>query len=399
MSLLVWWTWRIAMPAAQTSMDLSGGLFSDHFSHVATTRMFPRVGLDLYRRPTRELARPLSLAERERLPADLQTFGGPRGEAFTLEGVRPDKPYVASWTARPRMHPPGDHILEGPIAAAYEWTSLSFAHANVLLILAFLFYGHVSIYLLVRTWLSSRGSGILSGVVVAIVYAEIVHWALEGFYEAAAIGPLLLCAQWGQGAPAKRRPLAAVLAFTIAFTIHFRALFFAPWVLYAAGTSITSGAWRTWKWRGRDGAALAGIGVLSFCSLGVFALLWPTLKALPIFFNPLTSEAAHGDRVALIGYALMALAVGVAFAWSRAWVDLALLAWVTYVFVSLRETFEWDVVSLLAWVGAPAPPQATERQAATVRDARALFLVFSAVVVFRNALVPLWVHELFFVAP
>jgi hypothetical protein len=120
---------------------------------------------------------------------------------------------------------------------------------------------------------------------------------------------------------------------------------------------------------------------------------------LPILFNPLTSEAAHGDRSALIGYAMMAVAVGCAFAWSRAWVDLVLLAWVTYVFVSLRETFEWDVVSLLAWVGAPAPPRTTVRQAATVRDGRMLFLAFGAVVVFRNALAPFWLHQLFFLAP
>src|ERR1700758_5267618 len=52
--------------------DLSGGGFSDHFSHMNAARLFCRVGLDIWRRPIKSQLPEVTPEEKSRLPADLQ---------------------------------------------------------------------------------------------------------------------------------------------------------------------------------------------------------------------------------------------------------------------------------------------------------------------------------------
>src|SRR5206468_1945585 len=117
--------------------------------HMNTGRMFMRVGVDIWRRPLRDNGRPLTDAERAALPADLR-HDRLLSHARTFDGWPSDKPFLSSWSFRPRLHPPGDMLLTAPVALLYSYTSLSFSDANLLLILLFLVYVHVPVYLVLR---------------------------------------------------------------------------------------------------------------------------------------------------------------------------------------------------------------------------------------------------------
>lgn len=394
-SLVLWVGWRATHdPGPTPSGDLSRGKFTDHTSHLSTTRLFWKVGLDLYRRPIASHGRALTPRERTALPPDIDPSPTNR-EVWHVDGWPDDKPLVASWTSRPRMHPPGDHLLLAPVALLYQETSLSFTGANRLLILLFLVYAHVSIFVLFDTFARDGRRAIGPGLLVtALVYLEAIHWSLEGFYEAATIGPLLLAAR----ALASRRWLAAGLAYAVAITIHFRVLFLFPWAVVALGGALHDRAWRTW--RGKDWIVLAATVLLVGASLMVFVVLWPTLRSLDVAHNPVswTSAGDPRSRAAFVG---VAVGAALACAWARAWVDVIVVAWMTLMFVALRESYEWDILSALAWLPAPvigwrrsgAATSRIRREDVT-RGARLFFMFFGGVLIFRNDLVPMWIRHL-----
>jgi hypothetical protein len=383
-SLCVWSAWDFGRPETHPYGDLSRGIFTDHFSHLSTTRLFPRVGIDIWRKATRDFGRPLTEEETHQLPSDIPAKGNNR-EVFAVDGWPIDKPLIASWTHLPRLHPPGDLVLIAPVALAYSFTSLSFAGANRLLIFSFLIYAHVSLFFYFQAWMQARRASAVGFLTLLVVYGEVIHWTLEGFYEAAILAPLFLCAKWIP----ERRMLAAVVAYAIAATIHFRAFFFAPWVVYAGISVLTDGHWKTW--RARDAAAAFVAGTLGATSLFVFGLAWPTLRAMPVAYNPLS--LVHGQPHVVLAYVLVLVVVGGALAYARAWMDVVVLAWLTLMFVSLHEAYEWDLTSLLAWLGAPlglAP-----KRAALARDARLYFVLFCGAALFRSTLAPVWMAKLF----
>ncbi|MEO6573473.1 MAG: hypothetical protein ABIP89_06520 [Polyangiaceae bacterium] len=384
-SLWLWSAWQLHRPLHPYG-DLSGGTFTDHFSHLTTTRLFPRVGIDIWRRPIREHGRPLTESEARSLPRDIPPKAANR-EVFAVDGWPIEKPIVASWTHLPRLHPPGDLVLIAPVALLYSFTPISFTFANRLLILSFLIYAHVSLFFYFQAWLTPRKGSAVGLLTLLVVYGEVLHWTFEGFYEAAVLAPLFLCAKWLH----ERRMLAAIVAYTVATTIHFRAFFFAPWVVYAAFSIVSDGSWKTW--RGRDVGAALVAGLLAAATLFVFALVWPTLSAMPIVYSPLAFSAGQATPPALSAYLVVLVIVGAAFAYSRAWMDLVILAWLTFIFVRLHEAYEWDLVALLAWLGSPlgSPP----KRAAMARDARLYFVLFCGATLFRSTLAPVWLAKIF----
>jgi hypothetical protein len=387
-SFLCWSGWELGHESRHPFGDLSVGAFTDHFTHLSTTRLFPRVGWNIWLKPVRDHGRVLTAAEKAQLPDDIKPAAGPQGEVYQVEGWPTDKPIIASWSHLPRLHPPGDIVLLAPVAALYQFTPLSFAGSNRLLILLFLLYAHLSLYFFFDAALRPReGETPLGLLPLLLVYGEVIHWTLEGFYEPAILAPLLLCTRWLRDG----RPLAAIVAYCVAANIHFRSFFFAPWVLYGAFLIVRQRQWKAW--RRPDWIAAGVAGVLTFTCLGVFFLLWPALKALPMSSNPLSFARAIDQR-AVFSYLAVGLAVAAIFAYARAWLDLAVLVWVTVMLVSLKETYEWDVVTLLAWLGAPVAKVAPGR-VEWVRDTRLLFVLFCAVLLFRTNLMPTWVRLLF----
>jgi hypothetical protein len=380
-SFLLWCGWVVGRTEHHAFGDLSRGLFTDHFSHMNAARAFSRVGVDVWRQSFDQLFRPLTPDELNRLPDDVRSAAG--SDMRFVPGWPDDKPLVASWSQNPRLYPPGDMLLVAPIALAYHFTPLTFAGASRLLILLFLLYAHVSLYF-VLTAVAKDGPDRFAFLVAFLMYAELVHWALEGFYDVVVIAPLVLCALYLR----ERRALAAVVAFCAAAAMHFRALFFAPWVVWAVFLAISQRSWRTW--RRRDWAA-AGVGAaLAIAALYPLSLLSPTLGSLPV--NNKIAFAALPTSAGMM-LALIAIAVVVAggLAWARAWLDLALLGWFMLMLIQLHQAYPWHMVVLLPFLLTPG----AEPRAAVARDARAVFFVAASVIVFNNTTVPFWLAKVF----
>jgi hypothetical protein len=316
-------------------------------------RAFLRVGLDIWRKPALALSRAPTKAERAAWPDDVHPGGSWTGGTYAMDGWPANKPWVTSWGHRPRLYPPGDMVLVAPVALVYHFTALSLTAANRWLFALFLVYAHVAIFFLLEESLV-RGSDVPGGrAATPLLYAgalaayiEIVFWTLQGFYDAAAIAPLLLCASYLRA----RRGLAAAVCYGVAVFIHFRALFLAPWAIYAAWIFVHDR-----QWRGLRAKDALGIVVGASCAgaaLAVFALVTPTLAEQSIN-NSVNLKIATAHPGALLAFSGVALVASALLVWAKAWLDLGMLAWLTLVLLQVKEAHEWHIVIPLAWLVAP----------------------------------------------
>lgn len=335
LSLLVWCSWELARPNVHPYGSYNG-LMTDHFSHMNAARLFPRVGADIWRRPIRDLLRP---APNETLPTELASAlrGDRHTAAYEVPGWPAHKPLIASWTQFARPYPPGDLLLVAPIAVLYHDTSLSFTHANQLLIVLFLAYAHVALYLFLRA-----GIGWLA---LAVVYPYILYHTLNGFYDAAALVPLLLCRRY----LGERRGLAALVAYSAAVFIHYRSLFFAPWAIEAFLAIHWSG------WRARQWLATMATVLLAAGALIPLWLIGPTLAAMPIN-NPVHFGSAAFEPLVFIGFCAVGVAAAVWFILTRAWSDLLTTSVLWAGCLSLHQAYDWHVLIFTAWLASPRGP-------------------------------------------
>jgi hypothetical protein len=380
-SLLAWETWEVVHPLRHPWGDLRRGNYSDHFSHMNAARLFTRVGFDIWRRSEKSLLPPIKAEEIARLPLDTQHGAvpatekvWPRDTLFLVEGWPMDKPMISGWTNNPRLYPPGDMVLVAPVAALYSYTSLSFSGACRCLLMLFLFYAHVALFFVLDAFFAAGlGRGALRAirmVLLAWLYLEIIHWALEGFYDAAALAPLVLCASFLR----QRRGLAALAAFCAAAFIHFRALFFVPWAIEAMVIALRGRELNGLRLRGWLGLLLSlGLGA---ASLFTFWLLWPTMRTLPIG-NPIRPGGPEFLWWALALTAVLWAAVAFLLWRAGARRDLVTLGWLVVMCFQLRETYPWHaVLAVLPWAASPVPGE-SPRKDALVQGARLLFIASS----------------------
>jgi hypothetical protein len=364
-SLVLWSAFYLQRVPSHPMGDLSGGAFTDHVSHLNAARLFPRVGADVWRRPLTSMFAPL--------PPQLRALVQPgvtHPDAYFVPGWPLDKPMVQGWASFPRMYPPGDMLVVAPVALAYHFTPLSFRDANRALVLLYLALAHVTVWLILRAALSSPAeSPAARAAFVLAAYALVVYWSLEGFYDGLAIAPLVVAAAKLQ----RGRGVAALVAYCAAAALHFRALYFAPWALYAA--------WLAWNERPWDRRAVAGLAVaaaLAIAALYPFALVWPAVRTLP-------QNAGVTSANALAAFAAVLVLSGAALVWARAWLDCAVLAWLAVMLYAVRAHYAWYSVFLLPWLLAPV---VGSRRQVLVGDARFVAVAAWALIVFGYPVVP-----------
>ncbi len=312
--------------------------FSDHFTHMNAARLFPRIGTALWRTPIDRLFPPGGDTDRARALTDVRSAEDLR----VVPGWPANKPFVGGWTHIARPYPPGDLVIVAPVALLYHFTRLSFSGACHLLILTFLAFAHAAFAIVWlqaprRDWLLYAAAGIAS-------YAYVVFWTARGFYDSAAMVPVLWCA----GCLERRRWLAAGVAFAVAIFIHFRAIFYAPWAVFAGWNLVRDRAYRGWC--PRQWVAFGAAAALAAISLYTLVLVTPTLGALPMG-NPI-----HPGHLRPAAVAAVVAAVGVAaglFVRNRAYLVLAVLVWMTAMLVNVRQVQAWHTFMLLPWIFAP----------------------------------------------
>ena len=350
--------------------DLSNGFFTDHFSHMNDARHFPRAGLRHWTTPLAGMERRLTPTERAALPPDVVDC--PDGCLFHVDGWPAQKPMQQSWPFLTRFYPPGDLLLFAPVAALYHLTPIRAATVNRLLVILCLAFAHAGIFVIL-----DRVDGLLGALCALLGAGALIHWSLEGFYDAAMVLPLLLCDAFvaaGLGAP-------AFLAFGVAMLLHFRALYYVPWGLVAAALVFRSRA------PSRKDRVRIGLGTLCLAaSLATFALALPGLLGYPLQLNPLFLRTAALDRTALLEGAALAVAAAAVFVWARSPLDAGLVAWLAVVLTQVRQNYSWYSVALVPWLCAPAGRPA-------VRLARLAVFAFLAVRIHDDPLWPRWIAQ------
>lgn len=348
LSLVGWEVWEGTRTFHHPWGDISDGVYTDHFSHMNVARLFPRVGIDLWRRPVDKMFRELTYDEQLALPADVATGASYAGGIYFVPGWPQGKPLALSWSHDPRLYPPGHLLLVAPVAALYHLTSLPFASSTRLLLMSFILGAHIAFFLILdgatRAPIASPKWFWLGFV---SIYVMALGWTLNGFFDAVVLAPLALSAC----ALGERRPLSALVWYCVAAFLHFRAYFFAPFALLAAAELVRDRAWRRfglWQW-----LAMALAAVMGFLSLGSFALVWQSLKARPPenFVN-----LSAPDPVVLPAF-LLAVALVVRVLWvERARFDVAICLWLALMSVFYRYFCSWHaILAFLPWLFVPLP--------------------------------------------
>jgi hypothetical protein len=217
-----------------------------------------------------------------------------------------------------------------------------------------------------------RVDGPLAALCALFGASALVHWSLEGFYDAAIVLPLLLC----DGFLAAGLGASALLAFGLAMLLHFRALYYVPWGVAAAVLVL----------RGNRRPELAKLAVAAVClcvSVATFALSLPGLLAYPLQLNPLLGGS---DPRALLEAAAVAVAAIGVFLWARSPLDAGIVAWLALVLTHVRQNYSWYTMALVPWLCAPSPKPA-------VRLARLAVFAFLAVRIHQDSLWPRWIGQ------
>jgi hypothetical protein len=378
-SCLGWSLWNGFRTYEQPWGDLSKGKFTDHISHMNAARLFPHMGLDIWRVPIAKKFRPLTYDELQAVPPEAQPGGGLAGGVFYVPGWPPNKPLAIGWSHKTRMYPPGDMLLVAPVALLYHYTSLSLSGACRMLLGWFIVLAHLGLFFFFLNIFESKGSG-LDYLICFLVYSHVMYWTLEGFYDAVAIVPLMICARY----LARRRALAAGVAFCAGTMLHFRVFFQAPWVFWALGILLHDRFWR--RLRPLHVAAILFAMGCAAITLLVFWLDWDSLKNVYVN-NPLRLSLTPHDKAVIWNFKVGLGVCALAFLVSRAWLDLATLAWLGVISFTLREYYYWHLLISTAWVAAPASRP-------LVRAARFAFILTTIAVLFRDPFAPEWLWML-----
>jgi hypothetical protein len=376
--------WEIFRTNAHPFGDLSNGQWTDHFSHMNCARLFPRAGLDLWRKPVSSMFRELTRQEQGQLPQDVRVGASATGGIYSVPGWPFEKPLAVNWSHNPRIYPPGDLLLFSPVALLYHYTSLSAAGANRLAILLCVLLAHAAIYIFIRLYLDRKDETAPVALIgVLVFYAFALFWSLQGFYDCAAVPPLLLCGRF----LGKKRGIDAVLAYCVAAAIHFRVFFLAPLPLYGAWMILRYRQWQTWHWNEWMKAGAAAL--LAAVSLSLFFVVWRSVSHLPIdnIVN-IWQHPVHYSVLCVLGAVWLFAALG--FACIRAWFDLAILLSLAVILPNACQAYQWHVLIPLAWLSLPIIPEgAGARRTVVVQDIRLAILLVMAFGIFKNHFLPL----------
>jgi hypothetical protein len=389
LSLILWEGWEGLRVFTHPWGDLKGATYTDHFSHMNAARVFPRIGIETWRRPLDQMFRSLTPAELAATPKDIQAGGSSSGGIFHVPGWPAGKPLVISWSNNPRNYPPGDMLLVAPIAILYHYADLSFTTANRLLLMLLLIYVHMALFFFFKflpEFIPDNASlARIQVITAAVVYIEVIHWTLEGFYDAAALAPLVLCGWYIR----QRKGLPAIAAFCLAAFLHFRVFFFAPLAVYALVIILRDRQWR--RWRVRQWVVLAAAGMLGAVSLGVFWILWPSLRSLPIT-NPidLSNELAWLARILLPIFLILAWLAARSLLRLQAWLDFAIFIWMAIMMFFLHETYPWHtILAVMPWLCFP-PFVMEPSSAMRIQTIRLLVFAGAIGLVFRCEPFAIW---------
>ncbi len=333
---------------------------TDHSAHWGASILMAFNGLDIYRRPVKELCTKPSASQRAANPlADC-----------TVPSHPSIAPFSVNWQQYPRVYPPGAMLLAAPEALLFGLSLIHFDLANLLIVLTILLGAHLaSLAIFLCLWRSGADNPawrvVVLCIVMPLVHLQLVDGALRGIYDP--VPALLIVA--GALLVSSARPVAGVLAISVAMFLHFRALWYVPLLMLALYRTYETRS--MWMRGGRSWVALGVSGALLAITLWCFMVLQPALHSFHLT-NPVGIKAFRTDPGLILSAGVPVGGVLAALAWNRSWLTAAVASWQLLVLLQTREVQQWHALLLLPMIGIAA----LERRASQAAVIAVLVLYF-----------------------
>ncbi|MBI3551718.1 MAG: hypothetical protein HY077_04310 [Elusimicrobia bacterium] len=318
----------------KTSHLCLGGSRSDAPAHVDSTILFFHRGWEVYRQPIGRLGE-RSRSELARRYTAL--YDWPADGITDLLDI-PERagkpPLLVNWSYLPRPYPPGVFLYFLPEALLKESLGLSPKAAATLSLLKLLLAAHALLWLFASVLLEKGqdedARELAAWIILPLLYLETISWTLHGFYDAAALIPLLLCVRSLRA----RRGLPGIFWYCASLFLHFRSLWFLPVLAWGVWLFVRNEEYR--RLRSKERALAAASLAMLALSFRAFLLVYPWLMTLtPTNFFFMTAGPSSWVR---LFYLLLPLALVGAALWAdNAWLIMGCLFWT--VIMVLRSPF------------------------------------------------------------
>jgi hypothetical protein len=329
---------------------LSGG-HTDHVAHIGEARAVTVVGLRLWQEPAATLFKHFTDSELETLPEDLRTYARTEERAKDVHKVAsfdPQRPLVMNFAHVPRCYPPGVFLVSLPSALAFHfgWTSFSGANRWFLALLALAWFFAVFAWTAHWNPVSSNervsAKGVLRELLTVSVAAYVWYWAMEGFYDVAAVA----LASWAQVFAQRRARLPyAALFWGLAVIVHSRMLALLPLAMLS-----TIGAALQWRTLARIERACVVLGATLLVGALGYAIAIQPIIALHAAAQPKNILRPGSDHPLVVVLFAVMLVVLVWRLWrEHARIDAVMVLFMGLAFGSQRYLTSWYWLLALPW--------------------------------------------------
>ena len=324
---------------------VTGGAYSDHFSHMAATILFYDKGLDIYRFPVQKnLVQ--SKAEKDIDFAKENHLGT---QELYINPVNPERPPLpVNWSFQIRPYPPGLYALLAPFAFCFHQEILSFKFLCQAIILMLLMVSLAATASLTHCALESpreRATTITRLVAAGLASYWSCLWALRGFYDVTAL-LLVYCALHFLY---RRKWLDSLFWYCLAIFMHYRALYYLPVIAFSI-----AGYWQQF---GRPGVLAAfrnpKTWIALCCALisGLcFFVALPQLESFGgnnILYH--LSRLSDGNST-VIAALLLASASAAAMLWNKDVQTASFLACFWVFLIRTPQTYPWHTLFMVPLV-------------------------------------------------
>ena len=367
-----------------------GGWCSDHYSHTGSSIMFLLKKDAIYRVPASSLCDHNGQRHEDRQEA-ADSLDQKSKDICFASFTDFKRPLVINWQNYPRPYPPGHLLYFLPEALLYKYSGASFKTVNCVSIVKFVLIAHLA-WVFLAALLIEIKSRPLSFFLLAFSYSQLMSIALSGIYD----GVVVLAACAGMWAYKKDRLMLSLFLLCTGVFLHFRMLWFAPFlalVCYKSFGLFKSGALKKEGLlnRGFSYAACALSLIMLALTAWTFFTLWPYLTKYPQN-SPLYYESIGLESKGAIAHFVVTIGVLAFFLYTRATLIFSVICCSTLFFLRAPQAWFWHHHILLACL---ALPLIGDKKNNLLEELFFLFVWYLAVclLVFKASIWPTWISD------
>jgi hypothetical protein len=318
------------------------GRYSDHYANWGSVALFAEHGFEIYKKPLSELCPPPSQSDLDQ--ANVNHI--PDSSICPIYGKIFRRTVFINWPQYPRPYPPGFAIFFAPEALLFSLTELSFSNVNLITIMHFVFFAHIAflVFLLCAFFENIAGkwkckpNPVWGFFILPFIFVELLSWSFQGQYDAVAVLFVVLSIWFAK----RKEPVNGILAFSVAFFLHFRAIWWVPVIFFG------------FIRKHSRPVNLINIGlklmlslILLLSSLYVFYLLQPALHSYPVSNPQHFSLILEEPIKRIFAFYVPTALILIFLAWSKSKYVYVGIIWQATMILQTPEVHEWHRLFLL----------------------------------------------------